>query len=82
MPPSRSPTPRCRGWSSPPSRGSRSSSAQARAWDTVLCVNRRQVAFGAPAAVLTPEVLEATYGDELVVLGGGRRAIAVEHHEH
>jgi ABC-type Mn2+/Zn2+ transport system ATPase subunit len=55
---------------------------QARAWDTVLCVNRRQVAFGAPAAVLTPEVLEATYGDELVVLGGGRRAIAVEHHEH
>jgi manganese/iron transport system ATP-binding protein/manganese/zinc/iron transport system ATP- binding protein len=55
---------------------------QARAWDAVLCLNRRQVAFGAPADVLTQEVLQATYGAELVVLGSGRRAVAVEHHEH
>jgi manganese/iron transport system ATP-binding protein/manganese/zinc/iron transport system ATP- binding protein len=55
---------------------------QARAWDTVLCLNRRQVAFGPPAEVLTSEILQATYGAELVVLGGGRRAVAVEHHEH
>jgi ABC-type Mn2+/Zn2+ transport system ATPase subunit len=55
---------------------------QARAWDSVLCLNRRQVAFGAPGTVLTPDVLQATYGAELVILGGGRRAVAVEHHEH
>jgi ABC-type Mn2+/Zn2+ transport system ATPase subunit len=54
----------------------------ARAWDLVLCLNRRQVAFGAPAEILTPEVLQATYGAELVILAGGRRAVAVEHHEH
>jgi ABC-type Mn2+/Zn2+ transport system ATPase subunit len=55
---------------------------QARAWDVVLCLNRRQVAFGPPANVLAPDVLQATYGAELVILGGGRRAVAVEHHEH
>jgi len=55
---------------------------QARAWDAVLCVNRRQIAFGPPADVLTAEVLQATYGAELVVLGEGRTAVAVEHHEH
>jgi ABC-type Mn2+/Zn2+ transport system ATPase subunit len=55
---------------------------QARAWDAVLCLNRRQIAYGPPAEVLTPSVLQATYGAELVVLGGGRRAVAVEHHEH
>lgn len=35
---------------------------QARGWDTVLCLNRRQVAFGPPAETLTPDVLEQTYG--------------------
>jgi ABC-type Mn2+/Zn2+ transport system ATPase subunit len=55
---------------------------QARAWQRVLCLNRSQVAFGAPAAVLTSDVLQATYGGELVVLGDGSTAIAVEHHEH
>jgi ABC-type Mn2+/Zn2+ transport system ATPase subunit len=54
---------------------------QARRWDAVLCLNRRQIAFGRPAAVLTAEVLQDTYGHELVVIGE-RRAIAVEHHEH
>jgi ABC-type Mn2+/Zn2+ transport system ATPase subunit len=54
---------------------------QARAWDAVLCLNRRQVAYGPPAAVLTTAVLQETYGHELVVIGE-RRAVAVEHHEH
>jgi manganese/iron transport system ATP-binding protein/manganese/zinc/iron transport system ATP- binding protein len=59
----------------------------ARAFDAVLCLNRRQIAFGAPATVLTRDVLEGTYGDEIVVLdedrpGGPLRAIAVQHHHH
>lgn len=55
---------------------------QARAWDAVVCVNRRQVAFGPPTSTLTAETLQATYGAELVVLEGGRQAVATEHHEH
>ena len=55
---------------------------QARRWDRVLCVNGEQVAFGPPAETLTTDVLRRTYGPELVVLEGGRRAVAVEHHEH
>jgi ABC-type Mn2+/Zn2+ transport system ATPase subunit len=55
---------------------------QARGWDAVLCLNRRQVAFGAPAEVLAPEVLQETYGAELIVLGAGERAVAIEHHGH
>jgi ABC-type Mn2+/Zn2+ transport system ATPase subunit len=55
---------------------------QARAWDAVLCLNHRQIAFGPPAAVLGANVLQDTYGAELVILGGGRRAVAVKHHEH
>jgi ABC-type Mn2+/Zn2+ transport system ATPase subunit len=55
---------------------------QARRWDRVICLHGRQIAFGRPAEVLTTEVLSRTYGDELVVLDGGRRAVAVEHHEH
>ncbi len=55
---------------------------QARAWQRVLCLNRAQIAYGAPAEALTPAVLQATYGGELVVLADGTTAIAVEHHEH
>ncbi len=55
---------------------------QARRWDTVVCLNGEQVAFGAPADVLTTDVLRRTYGSELVVLESGQRAVAVEHHEH
>ena len=57
----------------------------ARSFDHVLCLNRRQIAFGPPAEVLGREVLEATYGSEIVVLGGdgeSLRAIAVQHHDH
>jgi ABC-type Mn2+/Zn2+ transport system ATPase subunit len=41
----------------------------ARRWDRVLCLNRRQVAFGDPAATLTRRVLELTYGGA-ITLGG------------
>ena len=55
----------------------------ARSFDLVLCLNRRQVAFGPPDAALDRATLEATYGHELIVLEGGRlRAVAVQHHEH
>ena len=57
----------------------------AREFDSVLCLNRRQVAFGPPASTLSRKVLEATYGSEIVVLeedGRPLRAIAVGHHEH
>jgi ABC-type Mn2+/Zn2+ transport system ATPase subunit len=57
--------------------------AQARRWDSVLCVNRRQIAFGPPAATLDRAVLEATYGGAIVELpGGGGRAILPPHHHH
>ncbi|HUR85399.1 MAG TPA: metal ABC transporter ATP-binding protein [Solirubrobacteraceae bacterium] len=55
---------------------------QARRWDRVLCLRGEQIAYGAPASTLTTEVLEATYGSEIVVLDGGARAIAVQHHAH
>jgi ABC-type Mn2+/Zn2+ transport system ATPase subunit len=57
----------------------------ARAFDLVLCLNRRQVAFGPPGETLRREVLEATYGSEIVVLDDGDgpvRAVTVQHHEH
>jgi ABC-type Mn2+/Zn2+ transport system ATPase subunit len=53
----------------------------ARSYDRVLCLNRRQVAFGEPGACLDRRVLEETYRDEIVVLDEGR-AVAVQHHEH
>jgi manganese/iron transport system ATP-binding protein/manganese/zinc/iron transport system ATP- binding protein len=54
----------------------------ARRFDRVLCLNRRQVAFGSPAETLSREVLEATYGEEIVLLDGGGRAVTVQHHSH
>jgi ABC-type Mn2+/Zn2+ transport system ATPase subunit len=54
----------------------------ARRFDRVLCLNRRQVAFGPPAQALSREVLEATYGEEIVLLDGGGRAVTVQHHSH
>jgi manganese/iron transport system ATP-binding protein/manganese/zinc/iron transport system ATP- binding protein len=55
---------------------------QARGYERVLCLHRRQVAFGPPAEVLGAAVLQETYGDELVVLEGGRSAVNVGHHHH
>jgi ABC-type Mn2+/Zn2+ transport system ATPase subunit len=56
----------------------------ARRFDLVLCLHRRQVAFGPPTQVLDRGTLEATYGRELIVLenGGPARAVTVQHHEH
>ena len=54
----------------------------ARGLDAVLCLNGRQVAFGPPAVTLDRAVLEATYGPEIIVLEGGARAVAVDHHAH
>jgi len=57
----------------------------ARAFDLVLCLNRRQVAFGPPAATLDRGTLETTYGSEIMVLDdpdGSVRAVTVQHHDH
>jgi ABC-type Mn2+/Zn2+ transport system ATPase subunit len=56
----------------------------ARAFDRVLCLNRRQVAFGPPGEALRRDALEQTYGREMIVLEGEQpaRAITVQHHEH
>jgi len=57
--------------------------SQARRWDRALCLNGRQIAFGAPEETLTREVLEATYGEALVPLAGvGRVIVPPHHHDH
>jgi len=53
---------------------------QAARWDRVLCLNRRQVAFGQPAGVLTRDVLEATYGGAVVSVDGERAVLPPHHH--
>jgi len=56
---------------------------QARAWDRVLCLNHRQVAFGPPADVLSRAVVEETYGGQIVEVPGGSRGILpAHHHDH
>jgi ABC-type Mn2+/Zn2+ transport system ATPase subunit len=56
---------------------------QARRWDSVLCLNRRQIAAGPPAETLDRDVLEATYGGEIVEIPGtGGRGILPPHHHH
>lgn len=58
---------------------------QARAWDLVLCLHRRQVAFGTPEEALTHATLAATYGGSVVTLPGtGERVLlpADHHHDH
>ncbi|MGC1853443.1 MAG: metal ABC transporter ATP-binding protein [Solirubrobacterales bacterium] len=54
---------------------------QARRWDSVLCLNRVQVAVGPPEDVLDLAVLEETYGGTIVELpGSDARAILPPHH--
>jgi len=56
---------------------------QARASDRVLCVNRVQIAFGPPDLALTTEVIERTYGGEIVALGEGAPVLLpAHHHDH
>ncbi|MEA2467197.1 MAG: hypothetical protein QOJ57_1323 [Thermoleophilaceae bacterium] len=57
----------------------------ARRYTKVLCLNRRQVAYGPPGETLTRSVLEETYGSEIVVIDAGGEpvsALAVQHHHH
>jgi ABC-type Mn2+/Zn2+ transport system ATPase subunit len=56
--------------------------ASAERFDSVLCLNGRQVAFGAPAATLDRATIEATYGHELIVLrdAGPERMVTIHHH--
>ncbi len=51
----------------------------ARAADLVLCLNRVQLAFGPPGRVLTAEVIERTYGSEIVPLDSGRVVLPPHH---
>lgn len=55
---------------------------QARRWDAVLCLNHRQIAVGPPAATLTRQVLEETYGAELLRLPGADGPLIVPPHHH
>ncbi len=56
---------------------------QARRFDLVLCLNRRQIAFGKPDEVLDLAVLEATYRGSIVEVPGERvRGILPAHHHH
>jgi ABC-type Mn2+/Zn2+ transport system ATPase subunit len=60
---------------------------QARGFDRVLCLNRRQIAFGTPD-VLTRPVLEATYGGAIVAVDDAtdgqpaRGILPAHHHDH
>jgi ABC-type Mn2+/Zn2+ transport system ATPase subunit len=56
--------------------------AQARRWDAVLCLNRRQIAFGRPDDVLDREVLEATYAGAIVEIPGSDSVGILPAHHH
>jgi ABC-type Mn2+/Zn2+ transport system ATPase subunit len=57
---------------------------QARRFDLVLCLNRRQIAFGEPDRVLDLGVLEATYRGAIVEVPGerGRGILPPHHHDY
>jgi ABC-type Mn2+/Zn2+ transport system ATPase subunit len=55
---------------------------QARRWDRVLCLNRRQLAFGPPGEVLDLAVLEATYGGAIVEIPGSSGLGVLPPHHH
>jgi ABC-type Mn2+/Zn2+ transport system ATPase subunit len=60
---------------------------QAASWGQVLCLNRRQIAFGPARTTLTREVLEETHGAAIVTLPDGgrgtpRAAVLPPHHHH
>ncbi|HVM12124.1 MAG TPA: ATP-binding cassette domain-containing protein, partial [Actinomycetota bacterium] len=47
----------------------------------IVCLNREVVAVGPPRRVLTPEVLERTYGAPMEVLHHGGMPVVVDHPE-
>ncbi|HKN80920.1 MAG TPA: ATP-binding cassette domain-containing protein, partial [Actinomycetota bacterium] len=46
----------------------------------LVCLNREVIATGRPQEVITPEVLERTYGAPLEVLSHGGMPVVVEHY--
>ncbi|HET8525471.1 MAG TPA: metal ABC transporter ATP-binding protein [Actinomycetota bacterium] len=46
----------------------------------LVCLNREVIAIGRPQEVITPEVLERTYGAPLEVLSHGGMPVVVEHY--
>ncbi len=55
---------------------------QTRGWDRVLCLNRRQIAYGPPEVTLDRAVLEATYGGAIVELPGDHAHGVLPPHHH
>jgi ABC-type Mn2+/Zn2+ transport system ATPase subunit len=55
---------------------------QARRWDSVLCLNHRQIAFGSPDEVLDREVLEATYAGAIIEIPGSDHVGVLPAHHH
>jgi ABC-type Mn2+/Zn2+ transport system ATPase subunit len=53
---------------------------QAGRWDSVLCINRRQIAVGEPDAILNREILEATFGGAIIEIPGGGAILPPHHH--
>ena len=54
---------------------------QARGWERVLCLRGEQIAVGPPEETLTQDVLERTYGAELVrAVDSGVAMLATGHH--
>jgi ABC-type Mn2+/Zn2+ transport system ATPase subunit len=56
--------------------------AQARRWDAVLCLNKRQIAFGKPDDVLDRQVLEETYAGAIIEIPGSDRVGILPAHHH
>ena len=56
--------------------------AQARRWDAVVCLNKRQIAFGAPDDVLDRHVLEETYAGAIVEIPGTDHVGILPAHHH
>ena len=58
---------------------------QTRRWDRVLCLNGHQVAYGPPDATLTRDVLQGTYGHQLITVhleDGTELAVMPADHHH
>ena len=55
---------------------------QTLAWDLVLCVNGRQVAFGPPGPTLSAEVLAQTYGASLLRVPGSEGDVGLVTADH
>jgi ABC-type Mn2+/Zn2+ transport system ATPase subunit len=53
---------------------------EVKPWDRVLCLNRRQVAFGAPDDILSRDVLEETYGAAIVEVDSALGIVPPHHH--